>query len=331
VKAFAILVLMFTGLFIAPQSDAHRFAPSLLRIAETSADEYRVLWKTPQKAASNTRLDPVLPESCIGVAESAPQLQGTGVLVVWNVSCSKSLIGDTIKVTGLAENRASVMVMVELSDGRVFQTTLSEGKSEFLVPERPSTWEVFNQYLAIGVEHILSGLDHLLFVLGLLLLVGTGRRLFWTVTAFTLGHSVTLSLAVLGYLSFPVAVIEFAIALSIFVIALQLVPAKKSSGGLIGRHPWWLAAGFGLLHGMGFAGALTEIGLPPGEVPMALFSFNVGIEVGQILFLLAVIGVWRLGEGLIANSMQKRLHWAPAYLLGGLSSMWCIERLLEAL
>ncbi len=328
-KWFSLCLFLGAG-FVSVSAEAHRFAPSLLRINETAPEQYRVLWKTPQKAASSTPLQPLLPENCRGASAEQPEFEGTGVVVVWNVECEGGLIGQEISVGGLAENRASIMAMVELSDGRVLQATLSESDPRFTISEKASRSAVFGQYLLIGFEHILGGLDHLLFVLGLLVLVGTGSRLFWTVTAFTLGHSVTLSLASLGYISFPVAIIEFAIAFSIYVVALEIVPERRKGDGLIQSHPWWLASGFGLLHGMGFAGALTEIGLPMGEVPMALFSFNVGIEVGQIAFLVVVIILWRLCERLITG-VSDRLQWAPAYILGSLSVMWCFERLVEAL
>ncbi|MFT5481571.1 MAG: hydrogenase/urease accessory protein HupE [Halieaceae bacterium] len=324
------LLLFLVTVMVAESSFAHRFAPSLLRINETAENSYRVLWKTSQKSASNVPLRPILPESCEAETQAPPQFEGTGVLVVWNIQCEGGLIGKELGVSGLADNRASVMVMLELADGRVLQTSLNEGAPKFVVPDKASRFGVFKQYLVIGVEHILSGLDHLLFVLGLLLLVGMGSRLLWTVSAFTIGHSFTLSLAALGYISFPVGLIEFAIAVSIFVVALELVPGPKRQEDLIHRHPWWLASGFGLLHGMGFAGALTEIGLPSGEVPMALFSFNVGIEIGQIVFLMAAIVVWRLSEKLLSG-VSQRLQWAPAYVLGSLSVMWCIQRLLDAL
>lgn len=326
-----LLVILMTALgVIALDAQAHRFAPSLLRINETDTDQYRVLWKTPQKAASATPLQPLLPDNCVGASAEQPEFEGTGVVVVWNVECSGGIIGKDLSVSGLAENRASIMAMIELADGRVLQATLSENEPRFTVPERASRGAVFTQYLVIGMEHILGGLDHLLFVLGLLVLVGTGAKLLWTVTAFTLGHSVTLSLAALGYISFPVALIEFAIAFSIFVVALEIVPEKRTREGLIQSHPWWLASGFGLLHGMGFAGALTEIGLPAGEVPMALFSFNVGIEIGQIAFLLTVVILWKLCERVVTD-ISSRLQWAPAYILGSLSVMWCFERMVEAL
>ena len=160
----------------------------------------------------------------------------------------------------------------------------------------------------------------------LLLLVGWGSRLLWTITAFTLGHSITLALVTLGFFDYPVSLVEFTIALSIFVLALEL--ARRGEGGLFRRYPWWLAGGFGLLHGMGFAGALAEAGLPQDNVPLALLFFNIGIEIGQVTFIFIVMAIWWLLRRPLAP-LQDRLLPVPVYILGGLSAMWCIERGIE--
>ena len=183
-------------------------------------------------------------------------------------------------------------------------------------------------YSVLGFGHIWGGIDHLMFVFGLLLLVGGGSRLIWTITAFTVGHSITLSLVTLGYFEYPVAWVEFTIALSIFVLAVELTRTGKSD--LLRRYPWWLAGGFGLLHGMGFAGALAETGLPQENLPLALLFFNVGIEIGQISFILGVLAIWYLLKRALAP-WQERLMPIPVYILGSLSAMWCIQRGLEAL
>ena len=158
--------------------------------------------------------------------------------------------------------------------------------------------------------------------------VSCGKRLLWTITAFTVGHSITLSLVTLGFFDYPVALVEFTIALSIFVLAVELT--RKSRNDILWRNPWWLAAGFGLLHGMGFAGALAETGLPQGNVPLALLFFNVGIEIGQIAFIVAVLALWYLLRKPL-GPWQDRLLPVPVYILGALSAMWCIERALEVI
>ncbi len=162
----------------------------------------------------------------------------------------------------------------------------------------------------------------------MLLLVGGGKRLLWTITAFTLGHSITLSLVTLGFFDYPVALVEFTIALSIFVLAVELTRTARHD--LLWRNPWWLAGGFGLLHGMGFAGALAETGLPQDNVPLALLFFNIGIEIGQIAFIVATLLVWLLIRKPLGD-WGRRLEPVPVYILGALSAMWCIERGLEAL
>jgi len=196
------------------------------------------------------------------------------------------------------------------------------------VPEEPGRGEVVRDYTGLGFEHIWGGIDHLMFVFGLLLLVGGGSRLVWTITAFTVGHSITLSLVTLGYFDYPVAWVEFAIAVSIFVLAVELTRSGK--GDLLQRYPWWLAGGFGLLHGMGFAGALAETGLPHENLPLALLFFNVGIEIGQLSFILGALLIWQLLKR-VAGSQPERMLPIPVYILGSLSAMWCIQRGLEAL
>ncbi|MBT7887154.1 MAG: HupE/UreJ family protein, partial [Gammaproteobacteria bacterium] len=256
----------------------------------------------------------------------------------WTLDCGSlgkaGLVGEKLGVVGLAENQASAMVLLSLSDGRRYQSVVNAEMPEFLVPAQPSQTRIMTEYSVLGTQHIWGGIDHLMFVLGLLLLVGGGTRLLWTITAFTVGHSVTLGLVTLGLLSYPVSLVEFAIALSIFVLALDLARSpqvgSKQHVSLFKRHPWWLAGGFGLLHGMGFAGALADIGLPQSNVPLALLFFNIGIEAGQIAFLLLLLGGWWLfKQALAMNAVtvnRTRLVLIPVYLLGGLSAMWCIER-----
>lgn len=313
-------------------AQAHRFAPSLLKVSEIGEQQYHLVWKTPAQATSSIVLRPTWPESCEVTQASAPQVEGTGKVSSFQLQCSglgdDGLVGDTIGVEGLAPNQASAMVMVSLRDGRQYQQVLNAEQTEFVIPAESSAGEVMSDYSVLGMEHIWSGIDHLLFVFGLLLLVGGGSRLLWTITAFTVGHSITLSLVTLGFFNYPVALVEFTIALSIFVLAVELT--RKERNDILWRNPWWLAGGFGLLHGMGFAGALAETGLPQDNVPLALLFFNVGIEIGQIAFIFAVLAIWYVVRKPMAP-WNERLRWVPVYVLGSLSALWCIERGLEAL
>jgi hydrogenase/urease accessory protein HupE len=209
------------------------------------------------------------------------------------------------------------------------QTVLRGGRSSFEVPPRGSVLEVVRSYGGLGVVHILTGPDHLVFVFGLMVLVGAGaserRRLLWTVTAFTCGHTVTLSLAALGVVRVSPRPVEILIAASIFVVAVELVrpPAERR----IGSRPWWMAGAFGLLHGLGFAGALAEVGLPAGDIPAALLSFNLGIELGQLLFVATLLALWRVSRRFTPGTtagMEPRLC---AYGIGALATLWMLERL----
>ncbi|MFK7978168.1 MAG: HupE/UreJ family protein [Halioglobus sp.] len=331
IKAKIVLVGLL-ALVVSTAALAHRFAPSLLKVTEVAAQQYNVVWKTPAQGVSNVPLVPQWPQGCEAKNISDPQLEGTGTVTSLQLHCSElgddGLVGDTLGVDGLGSNQASAMVMVSLLDGRQYQQVLNAEQPSFVVPEESSAGEVISDYVVLGVEHIWSGIDHLLFVFGLLLLVGGGARLLWTITAFTVGHSITLSLVTLGYFDYPVALVEFTIALSIFVLAVELT--RKSRNDLLWRNPWWLAGGFGLLHGMGFAGALAETGLPQDNVPLALLFFNVGIEIGQIAFILLIMALWFIVRKPLAQWQEKLLP-IPVYVLGALSAMWCIERGIEAL
>lgn len=331
-RLLQLLLVLLLGMGAAQGVNAHRFAPSLLNVTEIAPLMYNVVWKTPAQGVSSVPLRPTLPDSCDVANASEPQLEDTGVVVSWQLQCpalgADGLVGQTVGVSGLGANQASAMVMVNLLDGRHYQQVLNAEQGEFVIPAQSTPGDVASDYTRLGVEHIWGGLDHLLFVFGLLLLVGGGSRLLWTITAFTFGHSITLSLVTLGFFNFPVALVEFAIALSIFILAVELTRVDKRDA--LWRNPWWLAGGFGLLHGMGFAGALAETGLPQDNVPLALLFFNVGIEVGQIAFILAVAVVGYLLRRPLAP-WRERLMPVPVYLLGTLSALWCIERGLAML
>ena len=331
-KLLRMSVLLLLGMSLSLSAQAHRFAPSLLKVTEIASGQYNLVWKTPAQATSSVPMRPLWPASCEVTQANAPQMEGTGKVTSLQLTCSDlgedGLVGETLGIEGLGPNQASAMVMLALLDGRQYQQVLNAEQPEFVVPEEPSAGEVVTDYSYLGIEHIWGGIDHLLFVFGLLLLVGGGTRLLWTITAFTVGHSITLSLVTLGYFDYPVALVEFTIALSIFVLAVELT--REGRNDLLWRNPWWLAGGFGLLHGMGFAGALAETGLPQDNLPLALLFFNVGIEIGQIAFILVVLALWWLVRKPLAP-WQAQLRWVPVYMLGGLSAMWCIERGLEVI
>lgn len=308
---------------------AHKLAPSLLELRQVEPAVFEVSWKTPRYAPTPVPILPQLPAGCEETGERRAGYEGTGVRIDWRVGCAGPIEGETLSVQGLAENQSAALVRIDWLDGTVSQGLLNGARPAFEVPARHGKARISWDYTRLGVEHILGGIDHLLFVLGLLLLVPDLRRLAWTITAFTAGHSVTLALATLGFLRYPVDFVEFLIAVSIFVIAVELARGANEHHWLR-RSPWAAAGLFGLLHGMGFAGALRELGLPAHEIPLALFTFNVGIELGQLFFVALVLGFmvfWRRSR----FAATPGLAWVPIYLIGVLSAYWCVERGLATL
>jgi hydrogenase/urease accessory protein HupE len=250
----------------------------------------------------------------------------------WRVDCgAEGLVGKRIGVDGLAFAKTDALVRLELADGRALDTVLRAREPELVVPAREAHLWLASRYVTLGVEHILTGYDHLLFVFGLLLLAAGTRQLIATITAFTLGHSVTLTLAVLDVARVPAAPVEVLIAFSIFVLAVELARGDRAeTSTLMQRRPWLMALAFGFLHGLGFAGTLRAAGLPAQAIPLALFGFNVGIELGQLAFVLAVLALTAL-----ARPATRRLPaWTtavPVYAMGSLAACWVIERALPFL
>jgi hydrogenase/urease accessory protein HupE len=304
---------------------AHPLAPSLLDVREAPSGHTAVLWRRPVLLPVGANPEPVLPARCRAVGPPAEIIDGPALVRRWTVDCGPAgWTGEQIAVSQLAKAGSDVLLRVSLADGRTFQSVLRPAAPAFRLPALQSRTGVAASYLSLGVEHLLTGWDHLAFVLGLVLLVPDRRRLLGTITAFTLGHSVTLSLAALGFVRLPPAPLEAAIAASIFILALEL---SRDRPTVLGRRPWWMAAGFGLLHGLGFAGALAQVGLPAEEIPLALFSFNVGIELGQIAFVTLLLLL-----GLALRPLQSRLPaWSaavPTYCIGSLAAFWTLDRLL---
>ena len=305
---------------------AHPLSPALLDLRESADGLVQVTWKISALRLPGTDLRPELPAHCRSVSEGTANEAGDSITTEWTVDCRpQGLLGQRLGVAGLAGGRTDALIRVALADGRVVQA-VARASEPFVVvqaPARPAT--VVTGYLKLGFEHILSGPDHLLFVLGLLLLAGGGRRVLGTVTAFTIGHSITLTLAALGVSKVPSSPVEFAIAVTIYVLAVELARGPVRGPTLLGRFPWAMAFAFGLLHGFGFAGALRAAGLPAGDVPRALFSFNVGIEIGQLAFVGAVLTAGML-LGPWLPSIAARSKRLAVYAMGALSAFWCFER-----
>lgn len=340
--AAALHVLLFVSAFVsgAGAAFAHPLAPALLELHERGEGSFDVRFKTSlyRSVGVGASLRPRLPEHCEPVG--APRAFGDGAawIETSSLACGpRGLVGEWVGIDGLGANGIDALLRVELADGRTLGRVLRAGAPSVRIPARPSRAGVLVSYARLGVAHIATGPDHLLFVFGLLLLVATARQLLWTLTAFTLGHSVTLTLAALGAVAFPVGPVELLIALSVLVLAVELARSPRLAGPGVQRRrvpgtrfTAAMAAGFGLLHGLGFAGALAEAGLPAGEIPMALVAFNLGIEAGQVAFVGLALGAYRLGS-LRGRAEPARARLVAVYAMGTLAASWCIERGAELL
>ena len=320
---FLLAALLLSG-FVAGV-EAHEVRPGYLAVRQTDAESFDVLWKVPAKGDLRLSLHARLPENCTAMAPRASYFGGGASTERWSVTCPGGLTGGTIAIDGLSGTMTDVLVRIERSDGTTLVTRLSPADPSFVVEASPSAMKVAGTYAGLGVEHILLGIDHLLFVLALLILVEGRRRLVGTITAFTVAHSLTLGAATLGFVSVPQTPVEAIIALSIVFVASEIAHARQGRPGLTQRWPWIVAFTFGLLHGFGFAGALTEIGLPAQAVPLALLFFNVGVEAGQLLFI-AAVGVVIVVARRVALPQPAWAWRVPAYGIGAVAAFWSIER-----
>lgn len=324
IRALALCWLAIA--WLGSSADAHEIRPSYLELTQTSEECYDVLWKVPA-AGDTMRLGLHLrfPDATEATSEHRGLFIGGAFVERWSVRHPGGLTDQTIHIDGLGATMTDVLVRVERLDGTTLVSRIEPSHPRLLLEASPSLWGLAGTYFVLGVEHILGGIDHLLFVLALLMLVKGRGRLFATITAFTIAHSITLVAATLGWLNVPSAPVETVIALSIVFVAAEIVHGLRGQEGLTARKPWIVALVFGLLHGFGFAGALHEVGLPDHAIPVALFLFNVGVEAGQLLFVAAVLMVlamtrkWRTGA-------PRWLEWVPAYGIGVVAMHWTIER-----
>jgi hydrogenase/urease accessory protein HupE len=246
----------------------------------------------------------------------------------WLIDTGDGLAGKRFEFVGLQGTITDVLVRAQALDGTHSATLVYPSQPWIEVPTAPGFLVVAVTYVMHGIEHILFGIDHLLFVFALILIVRSRRVLLLTVTAFTLAHSITLSLATLGVVHVPGPPVEAAIALSILLLACEIIRLQRGHTSLTARWPWVVAFSFGLLHGFGFASALTEIGLPQGDIPLALFAFNVGVEIGQLIFIGLLVGAWACA-GRISFSPALKSHAlsAATYAIGTAAAFWFVERL----
>jgi len=326
----ALMVFLVGALGFSASSYGHALQPGYLELRLIDTDLYAVVWKTPVVSGRPMAIAAQLPENCDPRTPGQPIWDGVAYVARWTASCPGGLEGGMIDIDGLDRTSTDVLVRFDFADGVSQAHRLTAGDPSFTVPAQPSRLEVMRIYLLLGIEHILSGIDHLLFVLALLLLVKGTRRIIVTVTAFTLAHSLTLAGATLGFVHMPGPPVEAAIALSIAFVASEIIHSRRGMPGLTEQYPWIVAFTFGLLHGFGFAGALTEIGLPQNSIPIALLFFNVGVEIGQLLFIAGVFAIFALGRQITRRISVPRPAWAwavPPYAIGSLAVFWVVQRI----
>jgi hypothetical protein len=315
------------GLLMSPLSVfADEIRPALLEMNESEGGWIEVVWKVPMRGDRVEDLTPVLPEFLEPVgAGSGRRAPGAWLEYRTYRSAEHSLTGATLRIDGLNALPTDVMVRVTLHDGTEHSAILRSGNESFTVPEQATRTELAVSYWKIGTIHILEGVDHLLFLLTLLLIVTGLWPLLKTVTAFTVAHSLTLALATLGIVNIPPAPTEAVISLSIVLLAVEAVRKYAGEITLAERYPWLIAFTFGLVHGLGFAGALSEIGVPQNEVPLALLMFNVGVETGQVMFVVAV-SLLLAGMHQLHSPTGRLVARASPYAIGGIAAFWTIER-----
>jgi hydrogenase/urease accessory protein HupE len=323
-----LLLLSVAGALLAPTAQAHEVRPGYLELQQTAPDTYDLLFKLPALGEEfRLGLYVSLPEGTQDVATPRALFTGGAYIERRTIRREGGLTGQSIAVEGLSSTFTDVLVRVQDLDGTTHTDRLTPTRPSFVVTSAPGTAEVALTYLQLGIEHILLGVDHLLFVLGLVLLVNNRWMLIKTITAFTVAHSITLAVATFGYATIPVPPLNAAIALSILFLGPEIMRARRGGTSLTIRQPWIVAFGFGLLHGFGFASGLTQMGLPQNDISMALFSFNVGVELGQLGFV-ALVLLLEKSFKVLEVRWPRAIELVPAYAVGGLGAYWTIDRVI---
>ena len=324
-----LLLLTLCASPLAARAD--EFRPAYLQLTQVNAETYDVLWKLPALDESTTlSVHPQFPTGTRPLTPIQSSYAAGTAVQRWRIEVPGGLAGKAIEFSGLPATRLDVLVRLQRANGTVQLGRVLRLEPRFVVTASPGSFEVVRTYTVLGIEHILTGFDHLLFVLALVILVKGLRRLIATITAFTVAHSLSLVAATLGWVHVPGPPVEASIALSIVFVAGEIIHSRDGRPGLTQRYPWVVAFTFGLLHGLGFASALAEVGLPQLAIPIALFFFNVGVEIGQLLFIAAIFAVAAVIRWIADRIRVAQPAWlwrVPPYAIGGIASYWVLERI----
>jgi hydrogenase/urease accessory protein HupE len=313
---------------------AHEVRPAYLELIQKNSDTYNILWKVPGLGENlHLGLDMTLPARTVNLTQPHGMMVNNSYTERWQIKCSGGLNGDTIRVDGLSGTATDVLVRLVRLNGSVQIARITPSLPYFVISATVQPMEVVQTYSLLGIEHILSGIDHLLFVLALLVITRGGWKLVKTITAFTVSHSISLSLATLGYVHIPQKPVEAIIALSIVFVATEILRERQGKQGITVKAPWVVAFVFGLMHGLGFAGGLSEAGLPDGHIPTALLFFSIGVEAGHFIFVclaLLFLGLAKRLTSKLPTVSRQRLSFIrvlPAYFIGSVAMFWVIDRI----
>ncbi|MFT6034001.1 MAG: hydrogenase/urease accessory protein HupE [Arenicella sp.] len=327
-----LVILFLLLLQIYPLSYADELKPAYVQITEqrSEANEtlWRVIWKVSERSTLGQIGELILPESCLPAEPSTTRRHQGNLINTSILTCGDGLWGQSIRINGLEKTKTDALLRVLSDEGQLtLRLTPTKPAAVLKRPHGSTISNVGLTYMVLGVEHILQGYDHLLFVIAMVLLISGYKRIAWTITAFTVAHSITLIATTFGYLSMPPRAVEAVIALSIVFLAVELVKRKSSKMSFTEANPWFVALLFGLLHGFGFAGALAEIGLPQNDLPMALLTFNLGVELGQLAVVAATLCILALLQR-TSTRLASQFQLTAAYLIGITSMYWLIQRVV---
>jgi hypothetical protein len=322
----ALLLVIFLAAF-ASSGFAHEVRPAYLELRQTGSETFEVLWKVPGRG-DDMRLGLYVefPAGSTNVTTPRATMANNAFTERWTVKRAGGLIGGAIHIAGLSATMTDVLVRLERLDGSAQVTRLTPSSPSIVVESAPRGLDVVGAYTMLGIEHILTGIDHLLFILALLIITRGGWKLVKTVTAFTISHSLTLTAATLGWVRVLPPPVEAVIALSIVFVAAEIIRQQRGIEGITARAPWLVAFTFGLMHGLGFAGGLSEAGLPAGHIPSALLFFSIGVETGHFLFIGAVLAFIALVHR-VPIPLPRWAQLVPPYAIGATAMFWVIERI----